>query len=49
MTACKQVAFKPSLAEVLAQHFHDATSDPFVVDRNNLGHRHRFVASDIHD
>jgi hypothetical protein len=40
MTAGEQVAFKPSLAEVLAQHFHDAAvRTEFIVDRNNLGHR----------
>src|ERR1035438_7928233 len=43
MAPCKQVAFKPSLAEVLAQPFHDAAvRTQFIVDRNNLGHRAPF-------
>ncbi len=43
MTAREQVAFKPSLAKMLAQHFHDApVRTQFIVDRNNLGHRTPF-------
>ena len=43
MTARKQVAFKPSLTEMLAQHFHHATiRTQFVIDRDNLRHRTAF-------
>ena len=40
MTAGEQVAFKPSLAEVFAQHFHDAAvRAKLIVDRNKFSHR----------
>ena len=40
MAAREQVALKPALAEMLAQHFHDAAVwTEFIVDRDNLGHR----------
>jgi hypothetical protein len=40
MPAGKQVAFEPSLAEMLAQYLHHAAiRAEFVIDRDNLGHR----------
>ena len=40
MTAREQAAFKPSLAKVFAQHFHDvAVRTQFIFDRNNLYNR----------
>ena len=43
MAPCKQVAFEPSLAKMLAEHFHDATiRAQFFVDGYNLGHRATF-------
>ena len=39
MPARKQVAFEPSLAEMLAQYLHhSAIGAKFVVDRDNLRH-----------
>src|SRR5664280_628143 len=43
MAPCKQVAFEPSLAEMLAQYLHHAAvRTQFIVDRNNLSHRAAF-------
>ena len=40
MTPRKQVALEPSLAKMLAQHFHDAAvRTQFIVDGDNFGHR----------
>ena len=40
VATCKQVAFEPSLAEMLAQYFHHAAIwAEFIVDRDNLSHR----------
>ena len=43
MTPRKQVAFEPSLAEMLTQYLHHAAvGTELIVDGNNLGHRAAF-------